>query len=326
VTVVEGIRSKLGGRARVEYAQGVQIRKQFSSMFEAILGGKRPAPWTADQADAEFAKAVDLARRSDLIVLALGEAALMSGELASQSSLDLPGRQRELLDAVVALGKPVILVLINGRPLNITWAVGRVPAILEAWHPGNEGGNAIADLLFGDANPGGKLPVSWPRDAGQIPVYYAHNLTHQPETAPGFTSRYWDQPSTPLYPFGYGLSYTRFAFSNLQVRPERVKMGAAVEVTVEVANTGSRAGDEVVQLYIHQQYGRASRPVRELKGFERVSLAAGEKKTVRFSLGKNELSYWSAQAKTWVQDATSFDLWAGSDSTAALHTKFQIIQ
>jgi len=326
VTVVAGIRNKLGAGSRVEFAQGVEIKKQFPSMFEGFLGGKRPEPWTADQANSEFAKAIELARRSDLVVLALGEAALMSGELASQSSLDLPGRQRELLDAVVATGKPVILVLINGRPLNITWAAGRVPAILEAWHPGNEGGNAIADLLFGDENPGGKLPITWPRDAGQIPVYYAHNLTHQPETSRGFTSRYWDQPSAPLYPFGHGLSYTRFAYSNLQVRQETITMGSSVEVTVDVANTGSRAGDEVVQLYLHQQAGRASRPVRELKGFERIALAAGEKKTVRFSLGKNELSYWSAQAKGWVQDAAGFDLWVGSDSGAALHSGFEIAQ
>jgi len=326
VTVFEGIRNKLGAGARVEYAQGVQIRKRFSSMFEAILGGKRPEPWTEEQAATEFTKAVDLAKRSDLIVLALGEAALMSGELASQSSLELPGRQRELLDAVVASGKPVILVLVNGRPLDITWAAARVPAILEAWHPGNEGGNAIADLLFGDANPGGKLPISWPRDAGQIPVYYAHNLTQQPETGRGFTSRYWDQPSSPLYPFGYGLSFTTFSITNLRVSQERVSLGSAVEISVDVTNTGSRAGDEVVQVYIHQKYGRASRPVRELKAFERVSLARGEKKTVRFSLGKNELSYWSAQAKGWVQDAAGFDLWVGSDSGAALHSGFEIAQ
>jgi beta-glucosidase len=325
VTVLEGIRTKLGAGARVEYAQGVQIRKRFSSMFESMMGGRRPKPWTDAQAAVEFTKAVDLAKRSDLSVLVLGEAALMSGELASQSSLDLPGHQRELLDAVLDLDRPVILVLVNGRPLNITWAAGRVPAIVEAWHPGNEGGNAIADLLFGDVNPGGKLPITWPRDAGQIPLYYAHNLTHQPETATGFTSRYWDQPSSPLYPFGYGLSYTRFAFSNLQVRQERVKLGSTVDVSVDVSNTGNRAGDEVVQLYIHQRYGRASRPIRELKGFERISLGAGEKKTVRFLLGKDEFSYWSGQAKDWVQDASIFDLWAGSDSAAALHASFEII-
>jgi beta-glucosidase len=326
VTVFEGIRNKLGTGARVDFAQGVEIKKQISTMFDAILGGKRPEPWTAERTDAEFAKAVDLARRSDLMVLALGEAAMMSGELASQASLELPGRQRELLNAVVALGKPVILVLVNGRPLNIAWAAERIPAILEAWHPGNEGGNAIADLLFGDANPGGKLPVSWPRDVGQIPVYYAHNLTHQPETARGFTSRYWDQPSAPLFPFGFGLSYSKFAFSNLAVRQEKLKPGSPVEVTVDVANTAGRAGDEVVQLYIHQQAGRASRPMRELKGFERVSLAPGEKKTVRFALGKDELSYWSAREKAWVQDSATLDLWVGPDSAAALHATFQVVQ
>ncbi len=326
VTVAEGIRSKLGAGARVDSAQGVEIRKQFTSMFDTIMGGKRPEPWSAEKADAEFARAVDLARRSDLVVLALGEAASMDGEIASQASLELPGRQRELLDAIAATGKPVVLVLINGRPLNIAWAAERIPAILEAWHPGNEGGTAIADLLFGDANPAGKLPVSWPRNADQIPVYYAHNLTHQPETGRGFVSRYWDQLSSPLYPFGYGLSYTRFLFTNLQVRPERVKTNAAVDVAVDVANTGSRAGREVVQLYIHQQNGRASRPVRELKGFESVSLAAGEKRTIRFSLGKNELRYWSAQAKDWVQDTASFDVWVGSDSTATLHANFQVVE
>ena len=325
VTIVEGIRKKLGPGARVELAQGAEIRKRFSSMFEMILGGKKPELWSAERSDSEFTKAVDLARRSDLVVLVLGEAALMSGELASQSSLELPGRQRELLDAVVSTGRPVVLVLINGRPLNIAWAEQHVPAILEAWHPGNEGGNAIADLLFGDANPGGKLPISWPRDAGQIPVYYAHNLTQQPETAPGFTSRYWDQPSAPLYPFGYGLSYTRFVFSNLRVMQEKVKTGATVEITVDVANGGGRPGDEVVQLYIHQQSGRASRPVRELKGFARIALAAGEKRTVHFSLGINELTYWSTQARTWVQDASKFDVWAGSDSTASLHAEFEVI-
>jgi beta-glucosidase len=156
-------------------------------------------------------------------VLALGELGLMSGELASQSSLDLPGNQQELMEAVAAAGKPVVLVLVNGRPLNLTWASSHIPAILEAWHPGFEGGNAIADLIFGDANPGGKLPLSWPRDVGQIPTYYAHNLTHQPETGPDFNSRFWNSSSAPLYPFGYGLSYSTFAVTNLRLKQEAVK-------------------------------------------------------------------------------------------------------
>jgi len=290
-----------------------------------LLGGKPPVAWTEEQSNAEFAKALELARRSDVIVLAMGELAMMSGELASQASLDLPGRQQELMQAVAAMGKPVVLVLVNGRPLNITWAAGHIPAILVAWHPGMEGGNAIADLLFGDANPGGKLPISWPRNAGQVPIYYAHNLTHQPETGKGFLSRYWDQSSAPLYPFGYGLSYTQFRVSNLRLKESAVKADGAVNVSVDVENMGKRAGTEVVQVYIHQISGSASRPVRQLKGFEKVALGPGEKQTVHFSLGKSELSYWSARSKGWVEEAEGFDLWVGTDATAALHANFRIV-
>ena len=211
---------------------------------------------------------------------------------ASRASLALPGRQEELLRAVVALGKPVVLVLINGRPLAIEWAAANVPAILEAWEPGSEGGSAIADALFGDVNPGGKLPASFPRE-GQTPIYYAHNLTHQPESSERYRSRYWDGPSQPVYPFGHGLSYTTFAYTNLRLAAPSVKIGQPATVTVDVQNTGAVAGDEVVQLYVHQRYGSDSRPVRELKGFERVTLAPGETKTVRFTLGPDELRYWS---------------------------------
>ena len=212
-------------------------------------------------------------------------------------------------------------MLINGRPLDISWAAQNIPAILEAWYPGSEGGNAVADLLFGDAVPGGKLPFTWIKNAGQIPLYYSHNLTQNPGEQ---EKRYWNEKVVPLYPFGYGLSYTTFAFSNLKVNQPEIKIGNAVEVTVDVKNTGSRAGDEVVQLYIHQQAGSASRPIRELKGFERVALAPGETKTVRFKLGPEELRYWSAAARDWVQEAENFDVWVGNDSTASLHAMFQV--
>ena len=259
-------------------------------------------------------------------MLVLGEHEEMSGEQASHSTIDLPGRQRELLEAVAAVGKPTVLVLINGRPLDISWAVNRVPAILEAWHPGSEGGHAIADLIYGDATPGGKLPVTWPRSSGQIPIYYAHNLTQQPESAKDFTSRYWDMPTSPLYPFGYGLSYTTFAYSNLRVSRAEAKLNESVEVSVDVENTGRKAGDDVVQLYVHQRSGSASRPVRELKGFERIALAPGEKKTVRFTLGKSELTYWSSGVKGWVQEPATFDVWTGVDSTATLTTTFRVVR
>jgi beta-glucosidase len=324
VTVVEGIRNKLPSDVRIEYAKGPDIKRDIPSFFEAFMNRPKAPPQTPAEIEEAFNKAVDTARRAEVTVMVLGELADMSGEGASRSSLDLPGKQQQLLETVVATGKPVVLVLINGRPLNLAWAAEHVPAILEAWYPGTEGGNAVADILFGDANPGGKLPVTWPRCVGQVPIYYAHNLTHMPETSRGFVSRYWDGLSSPLYPFGFGLSYTKFAFSNLQLSQTQVKVGQKLDVSVDVENTGSRTGDEVVQLYIHQQAGSASRPVRELKGFQRITLAPGEKKTVHFSLGKEELSFWSPQAKKWVEEPENFDLWVGADSTATLHTTFKV--
>jgi beta-glucosidase len=325
VTVVEGIRAKVGSSVKVEYAPGVDLARIYQSPF-VIIQGARPAPWTEAQKRAEFEKAISLARSSDVVVLALGEHEEMSGEAASRSSIDLPGQQLELLKAISGLGKPVVLVLINGRPLEISWAASNVSAIVEAWHPGTEGGNAIADILYGDAMPGGKLPVTWPRSTGQIPIYYAHNITQEPETKKGFTSRYWDVPSSPLYPFGYGLSYTTFSFSNLRVSKPEMKVGESTEVLVDVENTGRRAGDEIAQLYIHQRYGSASRPLRELKGFERVTLAPGQKKTVRFTLGKAELTYWSGAVKDWVHEPAVFDLWVGADSTAPLTTTLRVVR
>ena len=325
ITVLEGIRAKVGSSVKVEFAQGADIARVYPSLFD-IISGPRPAGWSEAQKREEFEKAVSLARASDVVVMVLGLHEDMSGEAASQSTLDLPGRQLELLKTVSALGKPVVLVLINGRPLDISWAASNVPAILEAWHPGAEGGNAIADVLYGDATPGGKLPLTWPRSAAQIPIYYARNLTQQPEHAKDFKSRYWDIPTSPLYPFGYGLSYSTFKFSNLRVSKAEIKVGESVEVFADVENTGKRAADEVAQLYIHQRYGSASRPVRELKGFERVTLGPGEKKTVRFTLGKSELTYWSAAAKAWIQDPSTFDVWVGADSTAPLTTTLRVVR
>jgi beta-glucosidase len=201
-----------------------------------------------------------------------------------------------------------------------------VPAILEAWYPGTEGGDAVADVLFGDVNPGGKLPVSWPRTAGSEPLYYNHNLTHEPEDRPSFTSRYWDINSKPLYPFGYGLSYTTFKYANLRLSKASMSASDANEVSVDVTNTGSVAGDAVAQIYIHQRYGSASRPVRELKGFQRISVMPGETKNLKFRLGTDELHFWSPQRKQWVVEPSEFDVWAGEDSTASLHAEFAVTQ
>jgi len=324
VTVLEGIRSKLPG-AKVEYAPGPKIRRDIISEFDDMIPGAKKVVQTPEQAEIAFQTAMDTARKADLIIMVLGENADMAGEAASRASLDLPGRQEELLKAVVALGKPVALVLLNGRPLSINWAAENVPAILEAWEPGSEGGNAIADILFGDVNPGGKLPVTFPRKGSHAPLYYARNLTHAPESIQTYRSRYWDGPTTPLYPFGFGLSYATFSITNLKVSASQVKVGKTVAVTADVTNTGSVAGDEVVQLYVHQKAGSDSRPMRELKGFERVTLKPGETKTVTFTLGSAELNHWSTSAGKRIQDAESFDIWVGSDSLATLHADLKVV-
>ncbi len=321
VTLLTGIRSKAGAGTEVSYTSGVQIKRKFPSFFDQIFHVPPSPEWSPEQAAQEIQKAVDLARNSDVTILVLGEAQNMSGEAASRESLDLPGKEQQLLEAVAATGKPIVLVLMNGRPLDIRWASTHVPAILEAWYPGTQGGNAVADLLFGDAVPGGKLSFAWPRDAGQIPINYAHNTTFQPENQ---ARRYWDEESTPLYPFGYGLSYSTFSFSNVKVSQPSVRVGQSLDVTADVENTGDTTADEVAQLYIHQQYGSTSRPVRVLKGFTRVTIPAHQKTTVRFPLTPEDLRYWSTATRDWVQDPSDFDVWVGGDSTANLHASFAV--
>jgi beta-glucosidase len=327
-TVLDGLKARLPG-ATIAYEPGPEIRRLFPSMFDAFTPGPKKPAQTPAEADAALQKAVDAAKGAEVVIAVMGELDNMAGEAASRASLDLPGRQEELLKAVVALGKPVVLVLLNGRPLSINWAAEHVPAILEAWEPGSEGGHAVADALFGDVNPGGKLPVAFPRSGAQAPLYYARTTTHQPEgqQALGFTtpSRYWDLLTSPLYPFGYGLSYTTFSFANLRPSTPQLKLGQKTDVSVDVTNTGTVAGDEVVQLYVHQKAGSDSRPRRELKGFRRVSLKPGETRTVTFGLGPDELRYWSTSQRKWVQDAEAFDLWAGSDSTATLQAALTVV-
>jgi beta-glucosidase len=321
VTVLEGMRKRFGAGA-VTYTTGVEIEREQSSIFDGQFASPKPKMTTDAERAAEFKHAIDLVEHSDVAVLVLGELQSMSGERASRQSLELPGKQEELLEAAVATGKPVVLVLLNARPLNITWASTHVPAILDAWYPGTEGGNAIAELLAGDENPGGKLPVTWPRDVGQVPVFYGQFLSQISDDP---TSRYWDGPSSPLYPFGFGLSYTHFKVGEVRLASDSVHVGAPLQVSVSVENTGSRDGDEVVQLYTHQRAGSASRPVRELKGFRRVSLKAGEKQTVTLTLDGDELGFWSPVTKKWAVEPGAFDVWVGDDATAGNHAVFTVV-
>ena len=324
VTVAEGLKNKFGTDVQITVVSGPGLRRDFPSMIDDLLGRKpNPVP-TPAEIEESVRKAVDAANHADIVIAVMGEAANMSGEGASRASLDLPGSQEQMLEAVVATGKPVVLVLVNGRPLDIRWAAEHVAAILEAWYPGTVGGDAVADVLFGDVNPGGKLPVSWPRTAGQEPIYYNHNRTHDPDDAPKFASRYWDLSSKPLYPFGYGLSYTSFKFSQPRLTKTQIKSGETAEVSVDVTNTGRTAGDVVAQVYIHQHAGSASRPVRQLEGFRRVALSPDQTQTLTFPLGPDELSFWSPQTKTWGVEAGTFDVWVGEDSTAALQAELAV--
>ena len=323
VSVLEGIRVKVGATVEIHYAKGTSIQREDQV---ALNPDKLPAgvgSQSVSDEDAAIHEAVDVAKASDEVVVVLGETDDMSGEYASRASLTLPGKQQLLLEAVAATGKPVTLVLVSGRPLDITWASTHVAAILQAWFPGTQGGNAIADLLFGDANPSGKLPVTWPRNVGQEPLYYNRNLSQVHEDSPKFASYYWDEPQFPLYRFGFGLSYSNFTFSNLKLSSP-VVTSDGIDASIDVKNTSDVAGEDVVQLYTHQRFGSASRPTRELKGFGRVSLLPGETKTVTIHVGVNELSFWSPATQQRATEASTYDVWVGDSSTAVEHGEFEV--
>jgi beta-glucosidase len=305
VTLLEGIRAKVSGQTTVSYAKGCEV-----------TGGNEEG----------IKEAVRVASEADVVVLAIGESADMSGEARSRSSLDLPGRQLDLAQAIAATGKPVAVVLMNGRPLTINWVAENSPAILETWFAGSQGGHAIADVLFGDVNPGGKLPVTFPRRVGQEPLYYNHKNTGRPPAANNpYTSKYIDVDWTPLYAFGYGLSYTKFGYQNLQVSAPRIRADGSLKVSVEVENTGKREGEEVVQLYIRDVAGSRTRPVKELKGFERIRLKAGERRRVEFSLGPEELGFYNREMK-YVVEPGEFKVWVGGDSVSGLESRFEVTE
>ena len=330
VTVLEGIRRKLPD-ADIIYAPGPWVKRNIPNAVSDIMpdfcGNKAKAAQTEAEADEAFHLAVDAASQADVVVAVMGENIDMSGEASCRSDLGLPGRQTELLKAVSALGKKIVLVLLNGHPLSIPWEAENIPAILEAWQPGWEGGNAVADILFGDVNPGGKMPVTVARNAGQYPMYYARNNTHRPESAGDglFTSRYWDTQSSPLFSFGFGLSYTNFKLSDLALDRAEKKKGEGLRVSVKVKNTGSVAGDEVVQMYLHQRYGSDSRPMRLLKDFRRITLQPGEESTVEFAVTDEMLTYWSSAENAYVLDESDFDLWIGNGSGEELHAEFKTV-
>jgi beta-glucosidase len=290
--------------------------------------------------DAGFAAAVAAAQQADVAVLALGESGDMSGEAGSRAYLDLPGNQKQLLEAVAKTGKPVVLLVFSGRPLVLNWAAEHVAAMMEVWFPGVEAGSAIADVLYGDVSPSGKLPMSFPRAVGQEPLYYDHFPTGRPPVGidlskpPGpntrFFSRYIDVPNSPLFPFGYGLSYTQFEFSGVMLTRTSLPLSAArpgaqqlVTATATVKNVGSRTGTEVVQCYLRNVGASIEQPVRRLRGFERVTLKPGESRKVTFHLGFDDLSFYNSGGKEIVEP-TDYTVWIGGSSLTTQSAEFKI--
>jgi beta-glucosidase len=333
VSILQGIRQRLGTATTVTHAEGVRLTEDssFTRGPQPLIGGTRSQErWSADRvvpADAEvnrkrIAQAATLARDSDVTILVLGDneqtarEAYADNHLGDRPELRLVGQQEDLVKAVLDTGKPMVLVLINGRPPALTGLVDRVPAILEGWYLGQEGGTAVAEVLFGDVNPSGKLPVSFPRSVGQLPIFY----NHKPTALRG----YLFESNRPLFPFGHGLSYTTFAYSAPKLSDLRIPTDGKTKVAVEVTNTGTRAGDEVVQMYLRAETSRITRPVKELKGFHRINLKPGEKRTVTFDIGPEQLSYIGPEMKRVVEPGR-FTIVIGGSSAAEQRARLEVV-
>jgi len=312
-TVLEGIQKEVSPATRVIYAKGCEV-----------IGGDKEG----------FAKAIDAAKQADAAVVVVGEhprdgthgVQPTDGEGYDVASLDLTGDQEDLVEAIVQTGKPTIVVLINGRPLSVRWIAEHVPAVVEAWEPGERGGEAVARMLFGDDNPSGRLAITIPRSVGQLPVYYNYKPSKAYWLSRGWTHvpGYADMPGTPLYPFGYGLSYTQFKESNLRIEPEQIYPAGKTRVSLDVENLGNLAGVETVQLYVHEQFAPVATPVKQLRRFERVSLIPGEKKTVTFTLGPEDLQLLNGDMH-WMVVPGTFDILIGKSSAdIALHGSLEV--
>jgi beta-glucosidase len=314
VSVVEGMKAYPGNS--LEYAEGVKLTEGTPGFaFETKIN-------ITDRSGFEAAKTA--ARNADVVVMVLGEHGFQSGEGRSRTELDLPGLQQELLEEVYQVNPNIVLVLMNGRPLVIDWAVANIPSILVGWHLGTQSGNALAQVLYGDYNPSGKLPMSFPKNVGQVPIYYNHKSTGRPAN-PGsdlvFWSHYIDSPNEPMYPFGYGLSYTSFEYSNLKLNSDGFAKDGSVTVTIDLKNTGSLTGKETVQLYIRDLFASVARPVRELKDFQQVELKAGESKTLCFKITEKSIGFYDNEGK-WIVEPGDFKVFIGGSSKATYEAGF----
>jgi len=327
MTLIEGIRSVAGNNVRVVYAKGSHLMADEMNEKNATVFGRSLGREREKRTDEQMlAEALKIAGESDVIVAALGESSEMSGESSSRTDIGIPEVQKTLLRELLTTGKPVVLVLFSGRPMTIGWENENVPAILNVWFGGTEAAPAIGDVLFGDVNPSGKLPVTYPQNVGQIPLYYNHKSTGRP-LAEGrwfekFRSNYLDVSNDPLYPFGYGLSYTSFQYSEISLSTSLIDAGTELVASIDVTNTGTVDGAEVVQLYIRDVVGSVTRPVKELKGFEKIFLKAGESRTVRFKIITDLLKFYNYDLE-YVFEPGEFEIMIGGNSKELKSAKFK---
>ncbi|MNH83385.1 Periplasmic beta-glucosidase precursor [compost metagenome] len=315
ITVREGLQNAVGDKASILYAKGANITQDKSIIdylneYEtAVAFDTRPPQQMIDEA-------VTIAKQADVVVAVVGEAQGMAHEASSRADITIPQSQRDLIAALKATGKPLVLVLMNGRPLALSWESEQADAMLETWYSGTEGGNAIADVLFGDYNPSGKLPMTFPRSVGQIPIYYNHLNTGRPfgKENPGkYTSRYFDSPNGPLYPFGYGLSYSQFALSDFKLSSPEMARDGKITASVMLKNTGKYNGATVVQLYVQDVTASVSRPIKELRNFKKVTLRAGQEQRVELPITEDDLKFYNASLK-WGAEPGKFNVFVGLDS------------
>lgn len=324
LSLLDGLKNAVGPEADILYAKGTNVVGDPKLDARISIFGKS-TKWDNRSQKEMIAEAVAVARKSDVVVAAVGESAEMSGECASRSDISLPENQKELLEALLATGKPVVMVLFTGRPLTISWEKANIPAILNVWFAGTEAGNAIADVLLGKVNPSGKLSATFPQNVGQIPLYYNHKNTGRP-LAEGkwfqkFRSNYLDVSNDPLYPFGFGLSYTTFDYKNLKLSDSNLNTDGKLIVSVEVTNSGNYDGAEVVQLYIRDLVGSVTRPVKELKGFQKIFLKKGETRNVEFTLTEKDLRFYNNDLK-FVSEPGDFKVFVGTSSANTLEAGF----
>ena len=328
ISLKEGMEMAVGKDAKILYAKGSNLTFDSTLEINSTMFGRSLN--RDKRTDAKLLKeALIVASKSDIIVAALGESSEMSGESSSRTRIRIPDAQKALLNALLKTGKPVVLVVFAGRPLVLTEEDKSVSTILYAWFGGSEAGHAVADILFGNVNPSGKLPMTFPRDEGQIPIYYNHKNTGRPlknstGTFEKFKSNYLDERNEPLFPFGYGLSYTQFSYQNLKLSAASIKQGETLTASIELENSGSFDGKEIVQLYIRDKVGSITRPIKELKGFQKVFLKQGERKTYIFEIDIEDLKFYNSELN-WVAEPGEFEVFVGKNSVECLSQTFTLL-